>query len=67
MSTPAKITKTGESDYYCRPLYIDLDTGDIYVDVEYNDNRPAIHTITQSGEPNYPVTNFQIVADIFSL
>ena len=57
----SKVTNTGKTDYFSRPLYINLDNGDIYVDVNFNDFNPSLHTITPSGEPDFPVFNFELV------
>lgn len=53
------ITPTGQSDEWSRPVYKGQD-GKIYVDINLGNGTPSIHSVTDEGEPDMPIRNYQI-------
>jgi hypothetical protein len=60
-----ELTATGADDDWSRPVYTDKN-GTMYVDINCGNGKPSIHTVTDEGEPNYPVKNFKIVGTMSS-
>ena len=58
-TSPLIITPTGQSDEWSRPVYKGQD-GKIYVDINLGNGTPSIHSVTDEGEPNIPIHNYQI-------
>lgn len=56
-----ELTAAGEDDWN-RPIYRGAD-GQVYIDVNLGRGEPSIHSVTDSGEPLSPVTNFKIVGN----
>jgi hypothetical protein len=61
-NSPIKLTSTGQTDDWSRPIYTDQN-GKIYVDVNLGNGSPSIHTVTGQGEPEYSIKNFTIVSN----
>lgn len=55
-----QITPTGYSDEWSRPIYKSID-GRCFVDINCGDGVPDIHTVTDEGEPEMPLRNYQII------
>jgi hypothetical protein len=55
-----ELTPTGADDEWSRPVYTDQN-GKTYVDINCGSGQPSIHSVTDSGEPDFPVRNFKIV------
>jgi len=54
-----ELTPTGEDDW-SRPVYTDQN-GKTYVDINLGNGTPSIHSVTDQGEPDVPITNFKLV------
>lgn len=59
-SQPIDLTPTGRLDDWSRPIY-QSKSGRIYVDVNCGNGTPDIHSVTDEGEPDMPLRNYQIV------
>ena len=54
-----ELTSFGQEDDWGRPVYTDKN-GKFYVDINLGKGTPSIHSVTDQGEPEFPIKNFKI-------
>jgi len=54
-----ELTPFGQEDEWGRPVYTDQNRK-FYVDVNLGKGTPSIHSVTDQGEPEFPIKNFKI-------
>lgn len=58
-ASTVELTSFGQEDDWGRPVYTDKN-GKFYVDINLGKGTPSIHSVTDQGEPEYPIKNLKI-------
>jgi hypothetical protein len=56
-----KVFNTGQFDDWGNPIWKEASTNETFLDVDWNNQKPNLHTITSEWEADCPIKNFVIV------